>query len=65
MKPTEIIRKSNLPKFLGFKRTQIDALIANGELRPIKLGPRAVGFLASEIAEWQQRKIEETQKKKA
>jgi prophage regulatory protein len=53
-----IIRKRDLPDFVGLKRTQIEALIERGEFpQPIKLSERAVGWLASEIAEWQQRRI--------
>jgi prophage regulatory protein len=55
-----IIRKRDLPDYCGLRRTQIEALIERGDFpRPIKLtdGGRAIGFLETEIAEWQAKRI--------
>jgi prophage regulatory protein len=54
-----IIRKRDLPQFVGLRRTQIDELMKRGEFpRPIKLSDygRAVGWLEDELAEWQRRR---------
>jgi prophage regulatory protein len=51
-------RKRDLPDFVGLKRTQIETLIERGDFpKPIRLSERAIGFLESEIALWQQRRI--------
>ena len=56
--PVEIIRPKDLQKFTGLKSTARDDAVARGDLpAPIAVGERAVGFLASEIAAWQQKKI--------
>jgi prophage regulatory protein len=55
-----IFRKKDLAAVTGLKRTVIEGLIARGEFpRPIPLtdGGRAIGFLESEIAAWQQSRI--------
>jgi prophage regulatory protein len=55
-----IIRKKNLPDFVGLQRTQIEGLIAAGEFpKPIPLSDsgRSVGWLESEIAIWQAQRI--------
>lgn len=55
-----IIRKKDLPDFVGLKRTQIESLIERGEFpKPVTLsdGGRAIGWLESEVTEWQQRRI--------
>ena len=49
-----IIRKKYLPEFVGLKRTAVDDAIKRGDFpRPIKIGPRAVGWLEEDIAQWQ------------
>jgi predicted DNA-binding transcriptional regulator AlpA len=55
-----IIRRKNLPDYVGLQRSQIDQLIQRGEFpAPITLadGGRARGWFEDEIAEWQQRRI--------
>jgi prophage regulatory protein len=55
-----IIRKKNLPDFVGLQRTQIEGLIAAGEFpRPIPLSDtgRAVGWLEHEVQAWQAARI--------
>ena len=36
----------------GLRRSAIYIRIKQGEFRPVHLGPRAIGFLESEIDEW-------------
>ncbi len=58
MEPQKIIRLADLPDYVGLKRSQIQALIERGEFpRPVKLSARRIAFLASEIAEWQAKRI--------
>jgi prophage regulatory protein len=58
--PDRIIRKADLPKFVGLRRTQIETLIARGEFpKPVRLSERAVGWVGSELAEWQRARIAE------
>ena len=55
-----IIRKRDLPQFVGLRRTQIDELMKRGEFpRPVPLSDwgRAVGWLEDELAEWQRRRL--------
>lgn len=53
-----IIRKEELPQYVGIQRTAIDDAILRGDLPPpIQLGLRAVGWLESEIIAWQQQKM--------
>ena len=55
-----IIRKSELPDFVGLQRTQIDEMMKEGEFpRPITLSDRgrSVGWLEHELILWQQRRI--------
>jgi prophage regulatory protein len=55
-----VLRKWELPAFVGLKKTQIDELMKNGTFpRPIKLSDRAVAWLEDEIVEWQQARIAE------
>ncbi len=55
-----VIRLAELPKYVGLKRTQIDALIRRGEVpKPIRLseGGRAKAWLEHEIVAWQQERL--------
>jgi prophage regulatory protein len=55
-----IIRKKELPKFTGLQRSAIDDLIRVGNFpKPIPLGKRSVGWLESEILDWQRARIAE------
>jgi len=50
---SRIVRLDAVKVQTGLGRSAIYAKIAKGEFpRPIKLGPRAVGWLESEIQEW-------------
>jgi prophage regulatory protein len=54
----KIIRKCDLPTVTGLRRTSIDEQIKAGKFpKPIQLGERAVGWLESEVAAWQQSRI--------
>jgi prophage regulatory protein len=56
----EVIRKADLPRYCGLKRSQIELYISLGKFpRPIKVGDRAVAWLASEIRQWQLERIAE------
>jgi prophage regulatory protein len=55
-----MVRLSELPDFVGLHRSQIFALIADGEFpKPVKLsdGGRANGWLEHELIDWQQKRI--------
>ena len=53
-----IYRPRDLRAITGYGLTRIRELIEEGSFpAPIPLGRRAIGFLASEIATWQQAKI--------
>lgn len=55
-----IVRKKDLPEFVGLKRTAVDDAIKAGTFpRPIRLGPRAVGWTELDIAAWQAERIAE------
>lgn len=59
-KVQRIIRKKDLPQFVGLGVTQIDELMKTGEFpKPIPLSDhgRAIGWLESELAEWQQARL--------
>ncbi len=58
--PRKIIRRKNLPDYVGLKLRRIDELIAEGKFpRPIKLtdGGYASGWFEDEIAAWQEARI--------
>ena len=61
-----IIRRRNLPKYVGLQRTQIAELIKSGQFpRPIPLSDsgRAVGWLWDEVAAWQRDRLARRQSK--
>jgi predicted DNA-binding transcriptional regulator AlpA len=58
LSPNQIIRKRDGEKYFGYRHTQLDEKIKSGAIpEPIKLGPRARGWLGSQILEWQARLI--------
>ncbi len=60
----EIIRLADLPKYTGLRRTQIEFYIERGEFpKPIKIGQRAKGGLASEVRAWQHKRIAARERK--
>lgn len=49
----KILRMSELTGVVGLSRAWIYKLVHQGEFpRPIKLGPRSIGFLVSEVDGW-------------
>jgi prophage regulatory protein len=55
-----IVRRRELPQFVGLQRTQIDELIKRGEFpKPVPLNDtgRAVGWLEDEVAAWQRQRL--------
>ncbi len=51
-----IIRKRDLPRYVGIRRTAIDEQIKSGTFpKPVKLGVRAIGWREVDLIEWQQR----------
>jgi prophage regulatory protein len=55
-----IIRKKDLPTYVGLARTQIELLISRGEFpKPIPLSDsgRAIGWIESELWAWQQERL--------
>lgn len=53
MKATTILRLGAVKSRTGLSRSTIYARIAEGNFpKPISLGPRAVGWLASEVDDW-------------
>ena len=54
----KIVRLADLSQFCGLRRTQIEALIADGKFpRPVKLSTRRKGWIESELIAWQQAHI--------
>ena len=50
---TQILRRRQLEEKLGLSRSSIYKMVADGLFpKPIKLGPRAVGWRADEIENW-------------
>jgi prophage regulatory protein len=53
-----IVRKKDLPQYVGLKRTAIDDLIKAGTFpKPIKLSERARGWTQESLISWQQQRI--------
>jgi prophage regulatory protein len=53
-----ILRRPQVERVTGLKRSSIYAQMADGTFpRPIKLGQKSVGWIETEIAEWQKRRI--------
>lgn len=56
----KIFRRPAVEAATGLSRSSIYALMAAGKFpRPIRIGGRAVGWLETDIAEYQQRRIAE------
>jgi prophage regulatory protein len=64
--PQQILRRDAVERLTGLKRSSIYAKIASGEFpRPIQLSTKAVGWLESDIAAWQDRLIAQRDAKAA
>ena len=58
--PQRIIRRGEIEVLCGYCIDHLYALIRDGRFpKPIHLGPRAVGWLADDIAKWQAERIAE------
>lgn len=58
-----ILRIREVQKLTGLGRSSIYAKVARSEFpRPIKLGERASGWLASEVSKWLEARIHESRK---
>lgn len=63
MEQNKIIRLPDCKRITGISRSSIYDRIKKGEFpRSISLGPRAVGWVESEVYEWIQSKILESRK---
>jgi hypothetical protein len=64
--PDRIVRMRDLPQYLGLGKTKVKKLVADGELEVFTIaeGGRARGALASNIAAYQQRRLEASRAKK-
>jgi predicted DNA-binding transcriptional regulator AlpA len=59
LEPNMIVRKKDAYKYFGLKPTAIDEGIKVGRIpKPMRITGGAVGWLGSQIMEWQQRLIE-------
>ena len=60
-----IIRIKQVMDKIGLGRTKVYQMVESGDLpKPVRLGPRAVGFLESEIDEWIDARVAERDGKK-
>ena len=58
-----VLRLPAVKKLTGLSRSTIYQAISQGRFpRQINLGPRAVGWLESDITDWMQTRIEESRK---
>jgi len=56
---SQILRRPEVSRRTGFGRSAIYAAIQAGRFpRPVKLGPRAVGWIESEVSEWIAARVE-------
>lgn len=54
----QFLRIADVQNLTGLPESTIFRWVATGKFpKPIKLGPRAVGWLQSEVADWQREKI--------
>jgi prophage regulatory protein len=60
------LRRPKVEEMTGLKRSSIYEYMAAGTFpKPVRLGPRAVGWLEPEIIAWQKSRIAERDKPKA
>jgi prophage regulatory protein len=56
----KILRRGDVEKLTGMRRSSLYAAVAEGKFPPpIRLSEKCVGWLESEIVDWQQRCIRE------
>lgn len=57
----EVLRLPQLQRRVPLSRSRIYEMVAADEFpRPISLGPRAVGWLASEVDQWLRARVEDS-----
>ena len=55
-----LLRRPEVERLTGLSRARIYEKMATGEFpKPVKTGPRAVAWLETEIADWQNQRIAE------
>lgn len=60
MSELRILRRSDVIEKTGLSRGTIENMREDGTFpMPVKLGPRSIGWIESEVDEWIQQKIEE------
>jgi prophage regulatory protein len=60
LKRHSILRRREVERLTGLSRSTIYANIATGKFpKPISLGDRAIGFVAAEIEDWLQKRIDQ------
>ena len=53
MAPIEILRRADVEKMIGLKRSAIYAAMATGDFpKPVKLSRRAVGWRKEDVQRW-------------
>jgi prophage regulatory protein len=58
--PHRIVLASELREFAGSGETQLKEMVAAGVFpKPIRLGPRKLGWILAEVVAWQEQKIAE------
>ncbi|MFZ5575930.1 MAG: helix-turn-helix transcriptional regulator [Pseudomonadota bacterium] len=61
-----IMRRKQVEARTGLSRSTIYARVANGTFpKPVNIGPRAVGWVESEITDWLNTQVEQSRNKRA
>jgi predicted DNA-binding transcriptional regulator AlpA len=56
----EIVRFSKAPPFFGVGKSKLREMVVKGEVpRPMRLGPRSVGWTLGQIRQWQRQLMSE------
>lgn len=60
------MRRKQVEARTGLSRSTIYARVANGTFpKPVNIGPRAVGWVESEITDWLNTQVEQSRNKRA
>lgn len=61
-----ILRRKHVEARTGLSRSTIYAMVAAGTFpKPVNIGPRAVGWVESEIVDWLNAQVEQSRSKRA
>ncbi len=61
-----ILRRKQVEARTGLSRSTIYARVADGTFpRPVNIGPRAVGWVESEVTDWLNTQVEQSRNKRA